>query len=193
MSTIGIRLREERERLGLNQTAFGELGGVQKRAQINYEKDERLPDAGYLSALSGANVDVLYVLTGNRSRPLVPPSSDTVSDLVRGKAIRESDILSGRVAKELKRGELVKDLTLGKEIKDLTLGEKMNDLTLGKNLSDSGVLPGSALEQAGLNRREQALLANYRGSDERGRKAIEGAASELSLKDGEQSKRQGGE
>lgn len=190
---LGGRLKAERERLGLSQTDFAALAGASKHAQINWEKGVAAPNATALAAWSEAGLDVLYVVTGQRSLPLVPAPSDTVSDLVRGKAIRESDILSGRVAKELKRGELVKDLTLGKEIKDLTLGEKMKDLTLGKNLSGSGVLPGSALEQAGLNRREQALLANYRGSDERGRKAIEGAASELSLKDGEQSKRQGGE
>ncbi|UQY37315.1 helix-turn-helix transcriptional regulator [Pseudomonas fulva] len=72
LSTIGERLREERDRLDLSQTAFAELGGVQKRAQINYEKDDRHPDAGYLAAIAAANVDVLYVLTGER---LVRPES----------------------------------------------------------------------------------------------------------------------
>lgn len=64
MSTTGERLREERERLGLSQSAFGELGGVLKRAQINYEKGERQPDAAYLSAIADAGADVLYILTG---------------------------------------------------------------------------------------------------------------------------------
>ena len=40
---------------------------MQKRAQINYEKDERQPDAGYLAAVAAAGVDVFYVLTGSRS------------------------------------------------------------------------------------------------------------------------------
>ena len=40
--SIFLRLREERERLGFSQEAFGVLGGVQKRAQINYEKGERI-------------------------------------------------------------------------------------------------------------------------------------------------------
>lgn len=66
LSTIGERLREERDRLGLNQTAFAEAGGVQKRAQVNYEKDERHPDAGYLAAIATAGADVLYILTGSR-------------------------------------------------------------------------------------------------------------------------------
>lgn len=49
-STIGQRLREERERFGMSQTAFGQAGGVQKQAQINYESDLRSPDAIYLSS-----------------------------------------------------------------------------------------------------------------------------------------------
>lgn len=66
MSTVGDRIKEERERLGLSQTDFADLGGVQKRAQINYEKGERSPDAAYLSAVAGHGVDVTYVLTGVR-------------------------------------------------------------------------------------------------------------------------------
>lgn len=50
----------------MSQTGFADLGGVQKRAQINYEKGERSPDAAYLSAVAGHGVDVTYVLTGVR-------------------------------------------------------------------------------------------------------------------------------
>lgn len=67
MNTFGDRLKEERERLNLTQPAFGELGGVAKLAQINYEKNNRRPDADYLMAISQAGVDVLYLLTGMRS------------------------------------------------------------------------------------------------------------------------------
>ncbi|WP_064545688.1 helix-turn-helix domain-containing protein [Buttiauxella ferragutiae] len=66
-SSIGLRLKEERERLGLSQVAFGDIGGVKKLAQLNYEKGERHPDASYLSAVSKFGVDVLYVVTGVRS------------------------------------------------------------------------------------------------------------------------------
>lgn len=69
--SIGSRLKEERERLGLSQPAFGEIGGVQKRAQINYESGERHPDAAYLAAIQAVGADVLYILTGARS--FVPP------------------------------------------------------------------------------------------------------------------------
>ena len=64
---IGNRLKEESERIGLSQEAFGELGGVKKLAQLKYEKGERAPDTTYLAALSVMGVDILYVLTGQRT------------------------------------------------------------------------------------------------------------------------------
>lgn len=67
MSTIGERLREERERFGLNQTDFGLFGGVQKQAQLKYEKGERVPDAAYLAAIATLGADVLYIITGMRN------------------------------------------------------------------------------------------------------------------------------
>ena len=69
MGFIGDWLREERRRLGLSQTEFGERGGVQKRAQINYEAGERLPDAAYLAAIAAAGADVRYIITGQRDGP----------------------------------------------------------------------------------------------------------------------------
>lgn len=67
MSGIGERLREERERIGLSQGAFGEIGGVKANAQGNYEKGERFPDAAYLAAVAERGVDVLYIVTGQRT------------------------------------------------------------------------------------------------------------------------------
>lgn len=66
---IGDRLKEERERLGLNQTDFAALAGASKNTQYNYEKGERSPDANYLSAAAAQGVDVLYVVTGERKAP----------------------------------------------------------------------------------------------------------------------------
>lgn len=64
MSGIGSRLRQERERLGLSQKAFGEIGGVEANAQGKYESGDRAPKADYLSRVAARGVDVLYVLTG---------------------------------------------------------------------------------------------------------------------------------
>ncbi|MBV5296320.1 MAG: helix-turn-helix transcriptional regulator [Curvibacter lanceolatus] len=71
---VGDRLREERERLGVSQERFALSGGVQKRAQIHYEKGERNPDSAYLAAIALMGVDVLYVLTGQRSQPVAAPA-----------------------------------------------------------------------------------------------------------------------
>ena len=66
MTTIGQRLREERNRLGENQEVFGRLGGVGKHAQINYEKGERSPDGDYFARIAAGGADVLYIITGMR-------------------------------------------------------------------------------------------------------------------------------
>ena len=71
--TFGERLREERKRLGLNQTELALLGGVVKFTQINYEKDERTPDTDYLLKLQKAGVDAYFLLTGERTPE---PTSD---------------------------------------------------------------------------------------------------------------------
>ena len=78
--SIFFRLREERERLGFSQEAFGVLGGVQKRAQINYEKGERHPDSAYLAAIAAAGADVLYILTGQRAGGVKPAPTLTAEE-----------------------------------------------------------------------------------------------------------------
>ncbi|KTC13043.1 Cro/Cl family transcriptional regulator [Pseudomonas marginalis ICMP 9505] len=65
MSGIGSRLRQERERLGMSQKSFGEVGGVEANAQGKYESGGRAPKADYLSRVAERGVDVLYVLTGS--------------------------------------------------------------------------------------------------------------------------------
>jgi len=64
MITFGDRLKEERKRLGLNQTDFAASGGVQKRAQVSYEQNERFPDVAYLMSIREIGVDVFYLLLG---------------------------------------------------------------------------------------------------------------------------------
>ncbi|MDF9433004.1 XRE family transcriptional regulator [Chromohalobacter israelensis] len=66
MSSIGTRLRHERERLGFTQTQMGDMAGVTKNTQRLYETDQRSPKADYLALLDAEGVDVSYVLTGRR-------------------------------------------------------------------------------------------------------------------------------
>ncbi len=65
--SISERLKEERLRLGLNQTVFGQIGGVTKKTQMLYEGGDRMPDAAYLRGISGVGADVQYILIGLRS------------------------------------------------------------------------------------------------------------------------------
>ena len=64
------RLIEERGRLGLQQNEFAERVLVTPRSQRNYEKGDREPDASYMAAIAAIGVDVLYVLTGQRTQPV---------------------------------------------------------------------------------------------------------------------------
>lgn len=64
---FGERLREERDRLGLNQEELGLIGGVNRNTQGKYEKGERSPDTKYLEAIAAAGVDILYLVTGRRT------------------------------------------------------------------------------------------------------------------------------
>jgi len=64
---IGERLREERERLGYNQTDFAGLGEASLRSQSEWEKGKAFPNAKVLAAIAAAGADVQYILTGIRS------------------------------------------------------------------------------------------------------------------------------
>ncbi|MDN7492508.1 helix-turn-helix domain-containing protein [Burkholderia sp. AU45274] len=67
MKDFASRLKEERKRLGVNQTAFAALGGITKDTQLNYESGVRRPDSAYLEAIAAHGVDVAYLLTGQRN------------------------------------------------------------------------------------------------------------------------------
>lgn len=84
MLSIGERLKNERLRLGKNQTELAIIGGVGKTTQINYEKDERSPDATYLAAIAKIGADVLYVITGEYAMTYADGLSDQEAKLVSG-------------------------------------------------------------------------------------------------------------
>jgi transcriptional regulator with XRE-family HTH domain len=64
MNGIGKRLRQERKRLKLTQSALGAIGGVEANAQGHYESGQRLPRADYLFRVAAAGVDISRVVTG---------------------------------------------------------------------------------------------------------------------------------
>lgn len=125
LSTIGERLREERELLGLSQPAFAEVGGVQKRAQINYEKDERYPDAAYLAAVAAAGVDVLYVLTGQHAGSAAVQSYAATIDGDR--LGRVFELLEASAAKAGKRWPAKRLVVVAAEVYNVLVDEEVLD------------------------------------------------------------------
>lgn len=65
--TVGERIRAERQRLGLTQAAMASACGVQPNSQILYEKNVRVPRAGYLREAVKLGVDCSYLITGKRT------------------------------------------------------------------------------------------------------------------------------
>lgn len=72
---IGARLQEERKRIGLNQEDFSQRIGVAKRTIAGYESGSGEVGAAALALAAGLGVDVLYVVTGERT----PRASEGIS------------------------------------------------------------------------------------------------------------------
>lgn len=70
------RLIQERERLGMNKSEMALAGGVAKPTYLRYELGERSPDGDFFEQIASVGADVLYIITGKRSRP--PESSLSV-------------------------------------------------------------------------------------------------------------------
>ena len=67
MTSIGARLREERNRLCLSQADIGRCADVSKGAVVQWEKKEgATPNAEALAALASWDFDILYIITGQR-------------------------------------------------------------------------------------------------------------------------------
>lgn len=64
LSTIGGRLRAERQRLRMTQPAFAALAGASKGAQLKWEKGQAWPNATALAAFAVAGADICYIVTG---------------------------------------------------------------------------------------------------------------------------------
>lgn len=89
---IGERLREERDRLAINQTDFGVAAGVSRGTQKAYELESSAPDTRYLCALQGMGVDVHFVLTGAKSQVEASSISADEAEIVGWyRALSDSD------------------------------------------------------------------------------------------------------
>lgn len=109
--SLGARLKEERERLGMSQPTFAAIAGTTKQTLFSWESGKTAPDGFQIAAFAGAGVDVLYVLTGQRSQPAIAPLSDDAKALLddyqhsssEGKEIIRGVALQAAQAKKSKR------------------------------------------------------------------------------------------
>lgn len=63
---IGLRLNQERKRLGYSQTALATKLNRSKATQVKYESNETYPDAEYFFALNQLGADIYYIITGEQ-------------------------------------------------------------------------------------------------------------------------------
>lgn len=121
MNGIGPRLREERERLGMTQRVFGDIGGVEPNAQGKYESGERTPRVDYLAALAARGVDALYVIGGIRTpAPLEGLSTDESGLLGAFRQLPVDDQaaiwhLLGRLSSDRKPRQTVRPVTVERQ------------------------------------------------------------------------------
>lgn len=98
MNDMGLRLREERKRLGLSQADLGAVGGIEANAQGLYERGKRFPNATYLSLVATAGVDILFVVTGVKK----VRAADSINAL-DAKVLTELESLPEVVQHDIKR------------------------------------------------------------------------------------------
>jgi len=75
--SMGERIRNEREKIGLQRKELAEKMGVSDTTQGNYEKNRKAPDAKYLEQMAELGADVQYIITGN---PTLRPEDATLLD-----------------------------------------------------------------------------------------------------------------
>lgn len=101
MTGMGQRLRQERHRLKLSQSAMGTLGGVETNAQGNYESGARYPKADYLLRLIDAGVDITFVMTGKRSSNVAPFTSGPVTPANNSGVVEHLDKVTHQLHRNL--------------------------------------------------------------------------------------------
>lgn len=78
----GERIKQERERLGLNQADFAALAGSTRKTLFNWESGTATPNATVLAAWAAHGLDVLYVVIGQRM-PASDPAEQVLLDSYR--------------------------------------------------------------------------------------------------------------
>jgi transcriptional regulator with XRE-family HTH domain len=64
---LGLRLVEERKKLALTQTELANRLGISRNSVTQYEVGKHQPGTDVLLSMHSAGLDILYLLTGQRS------------------------------------------------------------------------------------------------------------------------------
>lgn len=81
---VGVRLKAERERLGLSQEQMAEHCGVSRPTQYRYESGKGSPTGDYVNAAASVGVNVQFVLAGSGTLPVkLTTKETTLIDLFR--------------------------------------------------------------------------------------------------------------
>lgn len=147
-NSIGERLREVREDMGLSQTAFAEFAesagaaGTTRQSQSLYEKGKRMPDAAYLSAIAANGADVLYILTGHgRSQSLSQDEQELIAAFraapLAVKAAAVAALTAGSAAHGVKTKQVVHG-SVGQQAGGDIVNQKGNKIEIGKAAKTGG-------------------------------------------------------
>lgn len=117
LEDIAVRIKSERERLGINQLAFAAIAEATKRSQINWEQGAAMPNAGVLAAWAKVGADVLYIVTGNRSVDLTSTFSPDKEVLLQAYDAAPVAVRNAALAVLLSGGQAPEGVDTSKERK----------------------------------------------------------------------------
>lgn len=81
--SMGMRLQEERKRLGFNQEDFSRLMGVSRRTQVSYESRDMNAALQYLSKAQAEGLDIFYIISGKTVTVDQQQLSETEANLLK--------------------------------------------------------------------------------------------------------------
>ncbi|WLG92445.1 helix-turn-helix domain-containing protein [Pseudomonas cucumis] len=81
--TMGMRLQEERKRLGYSQEGFSLLMGASRRTQVSYETRDKNAGLLYLSKAQAKGLDIYYIISGNAITAEQQLLSETEANLLK--------------------------------------------------------------------------------------------------------------
>lgn len=93
---IHFRIKQERERIGLTQAGLADAINTTRRSVVNWETEAAQPPAVAVAAMSGCGMDVLYILTGQRSQPLASsPDEEMLMGAYRRATLAQKQAILG--------------------------------------------------------------------------------------------------